>query len=86
MEVYREGFIHPNYSCRAVADGRQPTKPIAGDSVVPLEDAVAQSTPMANHLQKQARVAELLSDRRMIALRECIDGRCSISAATANPR
>ena len=77
MEVYREGFIHPNYSCRAVADGRQPAKPIAGDSVVPLEDAVAQSTPMANHLQKQARVAELLSDRRMVALRECTDGRCS---------
>jgi len=76
MEVFQEGFIHPSYSCRVVATGRQPVRHIIGDTLVPFEDVVAQTTPMAHNLQKQARVAEQLSSRRMAAMRACMDGNC----------
>ena len=77
MEVFREGFIHPSYSCRAVADRAPADQARSRETlVVPFEDVVAQTTPMAHNLQKQARVAEQLSEPPHGAMRACMDGSC----------
>ena len=78
MEVFAEGFIHPNFSCQSAAEGRRVRDSSSRAGPVAREDVVSQSSAMANNLQKQARVAELLSDRRMTVVRTCMDGSCRL--------
>jgi len=73
IEVFNEGFIHPSDTCRVAAQGRAaPAAPW-----VAREDVITRPSAMAHNLHKQARVAESLSDRRMDAVRRCVDGQCS---------
>ena len=73
MEVHNEGFIHPTFSCRAAAASAP-----GPSGTMTLADIAADPISMAVHLQKKARVAEMLSDRRMIAIRRCTDGVCPL--------
>lgn len=73
MEVHAEGFIHPTFSCRAAAASAP-----GPSGTMTLADIAADPISMAVHLQKKARVAEMLSDRRMVAIRRCADGVCPL--------
>lgn len=80
MEVCAEGFIHPEEECRACVlwrraftnGGRVQTTPVP--------------TAMASDLQKRARVRAQLSDRRMEAVRRCLEGGCSLRHDPTEPK
>ena len=72
MEVCDEGFVHPTDDCRARAVA---SRAAGGRNLV-----TPTATAAATNLQKQAKVKAEMSDRRMTAVRCCLDGQCALRA------